>query len=314
MDSGFVLSIPQSNDKIKITKEQQEWYVIRDMYFGFNYVARDVKKAIAFAATCNHPDAQWLAKVYASYNDCGIQRRITDVFTNQGEEDARALTFAALLCYPIDKARLRKAADMGYAFAQSQMKQFKYALQAALQGEREAFVFLQSFHRYKHFNCDNVVSDTLANEYLYGAALLGSINCFGALGWTLKEWDPRRWHWWGLLARFQGERMFIRHFSSVVSSTDPIFLGAVFMIGKMFNGHINVTLESFFGIPFSRFKEVVHHAFKAVEFYTKQCKCARLAVDTWSLVALRIGNCIINRDMRKKIGMLIWNARELAEY
>jgi hypothetical protein len=239
MDNGFVLSIPQSNIKITITKEQQEWYVIRDMYFGYNYTERDVKKAVTLAATCNHPDAQWLAKVYASYSDCGTQRRITDVFTNQGGDDARALTFAALLSYPIDVVCLRKAADMGYAFAQYQMAasvhfEYEYALQAALQGEREAFCLLQNVYRF-----NKQPNETLANEYLHGGALLGSIRCFGQLGWTFKEYDPQRWYWWGRSARsLYGERMFIRHFSSVVSSPDPIFLSAIFMIGKMFNGHI----------------------------------------------------------------------------
>ena len=51
----------------------------------------------------------------------------------------------------------------------------------------------------------------------------------------------------------------------------------------------------------------------AREFFDKQSIAARKAVDTWCLMACRI-NSKVNRDIRKKIGMMIWEARDQAEY
>ena len=51
----------------------------------------------------------------------------------------------------------------------------------------------------------------------------------------------------------------------------------------------------------------------AREFFDMQCRAARKAVDTWCLMACRI-NSKVNRDIRKKIGMMIWQARDQAEY
>ena len=53
---------------------------------------------------------------------------------------------------------------------------------------------------------------------------------------------------------------------------------------------------------------------RAIAFYEFQCVSARRAVDTWCLVARRIAGESVNRDIRRKIGMLIWEAREQADY
>ena len=48
-------------------------------------------------------------------------------------------------------------------------------------------------------------------------------------------------------------------------------------------------------------------------FSYAQCAADRKAVDAWCLMAVRI-NSKVNRDIRKMIGMIIWEARELADY
>ena len=50
-----------------------------------------------------------------------------------------------------------------------------------------------------------------------------------------------------------------------------------------------------------------------LQFFLFQCAAARAAVDAWCLMARRI-NGKVYRDIRKKIGMLIWEARELGNY
>ena len=61
------------------------------------------------------------------------------------------------------------------------------------------------------------------------------------------------------------------------------------------------------------FDSRVGPANKAIDFFVAQCAAARKAVDMWCLLAVRL-NSKVNKDIRKKIGMLIWEARDKAEY
>ena len=93
---------------------------------------------------------------------------------------------------------------------------------------------------------------------------------------------------------------------------DASLAPAVFMIGRALKGHIGTEREIIFG-EFSKFDSRVGPANRAVGFFFFQCAAARAAVDMWCLMARRI-NSKVNRDIRKKIGMLIWEARELGNY
>jgi len=84
------------------------------------------------------------------------------------------------------------------------------------------------------------------------------------------------------------------------------------MIGRALKGHINTEKKEIFGRKFSDARIIT--ANRAVAFFTFQCSAARAAVDTCCLIALRIGNYVLNKDIRKKIGMVIWESRELALY
>ena len=83
-------------------------------------------------------------------------------------------------------------------------------------------------------------------------------------------------------------------------------------MGRMLKEHINTEIRSIFGKA-SDFEFRIGPANRAVAFFSFQCAAARAAVDTWCLLARRI-NSKVNRDIRKKIGMLIWEARELGNY
>ena len=84
------------------------------------------------------------------------------------------------------------------------------------------------------------------------------------------------------------------------------------MIGRALNGHINEEKKDIFGDDY-QFDSWIGPANRALAFFSFQCASARAAVDAWCLMTRRI-NGTVNRDIRKKIGMLIWEARELAEY
>jgi hypothetical protein len=126
-----------------------EWYEIRDLLFGYNEKKQDVKRALELAATCRHPDAQWLTHVCAG-KDVHVKtmEEAKAVFLAQGNDNGRALCFAALIGF-CDVPRLRRSAELGFAFAQAQMyaqaedlERFTFAFRAAAQGEREGFYWL----------------------------------------------------------------------------------------------------------------------------------------------------------------------------
>ena len=97
---------------------QLQYYEVRDTLLGRNYVKQDVKRALELATTCEHPEAQWLSKIFAG-KDVKTPEEAREVFLAH-EPDARALCFAAVIVGPADHDRLRRAAEMGFAFAQAQ--------------------------------------------------------------------------------------------------------------------------------------------------------------------------------------------------
>lgn len=126
-----------------------EWYEIRDLLFGHNDKKQDVMRALELASICRHPDAKWLTGVCAG-RDVKTWEEARDVFLAQGSNDARALCFAALVDEDnVDLPRLRRSAELGFAFAQARMfsaagvlEGFTFASLAAAQGDRDGFFYL----------------------------------------------------------------------------------------------------------------------------------------------------------------------------
>ena len=80
----------------------------------------------------------------------------------------------------------------------------------------------------------------------------------------------------------------------------------VCLIGRTLKGSIDVERKQIFGRDYSDFDSLIRPATQAVSFYDSQIKSARLAVDTWTLVATRLH---VIKDMRIYIGKMIWEAR-----
>jgi TPR repeat protein len=114
------------------------------LFFGENFVVENIPLALELAASCQHPDAQWLIDACA-----GKDVRTEDakrVFSALGQNDARALCFMWMLGDHSKLAPLHRAAELGFAFAQTLLagrtqgdEKFKFAKLAAAQGERNGF-------------------------------------------------------------------------------------------------------------------------------------------------------------------------------
>ena len=125
-----------------------EWYKIRDIFFGLNYVSHNIPLSIEMASSCQQPDARWLTEACAG-KDVTTKEDAKRVFSALGQNDARALCFVWLCGAREDLAPLRRSAELGFAFAQALMawktegnERFKFAQLAAAQGEREGHLML----------------------------------------------------------------------------------------------------------------------------------------------------------------------------
>jgi len=251
--------------------------------------------------------------------DVKTREEAREVFLAQGNDDARALCFAALVDEnDLDEKLLRRSAEMGFALAQAWMfflteglECFSFASRAAAQGERDGFLYLGRCYR-NGDGCDLDLEKAKENYLL--AAKMDFVQAMLYYGEFLDDSDPQRWHWLGLAAARGDASRFLTNFPSLVIcfESDRSLAPAVLAIGRALRGHIDEETKEIFGDT-STFDSRIGPANRAIDFFTAQCAAARKAVDAWCLIARRVDG-LINKDVRKKIGMLIWEARDLALY
>ena len=140
------------------------------------------------------------------------------------------------------------------------------------------------------------------------------VSAMSFYGELLDETDLQRWRWWGIAAARERPFNLLVGFPRLVDrfQSDPSLAPVVFMIGRALRGHIDTEKREIFGES-HRFDACIGPANQSIAFFTAQCAAARKAVDAWCLLAVQI-NSKVNRDIRKKIGMMIWEARVQADY
>ncbi|MBX9636015.1 MAG: hypothetical protein K2Q45_00500 [Nitrosomonas sp.] len=283
---GVTIVIPQTDIKVFVSAEQIKWMDIRDYWFGFNGRNRKHDLAIKLAYRCKHPDAQWLYK-------------------EEAEESLALFLKASVSGYHIDMELLNEAASKGNIYAKILVATFfsnednlPFLKECLLLGEREVFRYFAKMYVYGRYG-----NSTVGYQFYYCAAQLGCVTSMLIFADSLDLFDPQKWYWYGMAAKITNN--YTRDFAKVIMNfrEHANHLDAVFMIGRMLKPEY-----------FEKTYIWVEIAEEAIYFYKKQCVRARRAVDAWSLVALRIGNHIINKDMRKKIAEMIWNTRNEIEY
>ncbi len=296
-----------------------KWLDVRDTLLGRNERKQDITAALALARDCKHPEAEWLTSIFEG-NDVSSKEDARKVFLSF-ENDARALCFSWWLADDRegDRTLLRRAYDMGNAFACSSLcdevwgvnkeEAFHLAQLSALHHERDGF-FLLGFCFRHGVGCEKDLN--LGKENLLIAAELGHVGAAFCYGHLLDESDPARWIWWGRAA-LHGRPVFI--LDSFSEQVQQFFSGygnatVVFLIGRALKANIDEEKMRIFGKVYD-FDSRIGPANQAVSFYDSQVKSARLAVDTWALVATRLH---VIKDMRIYIGKMIWEGRFEANY
>ncbi len=301
--------------------ELLKWLEVRDTFLGDNQRKQDMTSALKLAKDCKHPDAVWLSSICWKGDETKNQSR--EVFLSCENDEARAFCFAWYMSHERrnDLNLLQCSAEMGFGFACATLSErvwfeknnedaFRLAQLAAAQHERNGFYALgHCFHVGR--GCE--IDPRLAKENFLIAAELGHAGASERYCHFLDESDPAHWIWLIRSAsRGSSTYSFLPTFSKQVHNFFSGFGNAsvVFLIGQALKGKVNMEKKQILGWHID-FDSLVGPAHRAVSFYDSQTRLACLAVDTWTLVAMRMH---VIKDVRILIGKMIWEARFEANY
>ncbi len=297
-----------------------KWLDVRDTLLGHNKRSQDFPAALALARDCKHPDALWLTSLFEG-KDVSTKEDARNIFLRSFENDARALCFAWWLADDRKEALslLRRSSELGNAFACSTLccevwcenkeEAFRLARYAASLRERDGFRMLGRCFN-EGVGCE--IDLNLAKKFFLIALELGGIFAGVFYARLLDEYDPARWLWLERLALRGWPGPFLAFFSKPVKQLFCASGNAsvVFLIGRILRGNIDVEKGAIFGQSYN-FDSLIGPTNQAVSFFSSQSKSARVAVDTWTLVAARLH---LIKDMRIYIGKMIWDVRCEAIY
>jgi hypothetical protein len=152
-----------------------------------------------------------------------------------------------------------------------------------------------------------------AKENFLAAAELGEFAGMYYYGLLLDKTDLQRFVWLGRAAPHLGGSNFfgevngqMRNFMAGTGSAK-----VVLVIGRALKGQIAVDKRLVFGTITYEYDSHIRLVKQALHFYNFQLQSYRRAVDSWTLVGIRLG---VVKDLRKMIGDMIWGAREEAKY
>lgn len=285
-----------------------DWYEIRDLLFGHNYVKQDLKRAFALAAICDHPEARWLNGMIAD-NNIDSMEQLRTIFVRCEKNDLKALCFSALSVWPVDKQALQRSADGGFGFAQACIAErkrgedsFHYALLAAFDRERDGFFWLGECFR-NGFGCEK--DAVLSRENFMNAAVLGHVDAMVEFGKSFDWADPRRWYWWAKAAS-KGQTKFFFDYFCMKKASSPCH-NVMIAVGQALKEHVDKEKGQIFGSTYL-FDSHSDEANQAIDVFKTHCALiARNAIHSWSLIGLRNGVC---KDIRIMIARIVWDRRE----
>jgi TPR repeat protein len=269
---------------------QLEWYKIRDLFFGSDFVDRDTSLALEMASSCQHPDARWLTEACAG-KDLNTIEDAKRIFSALGQNDARALSFAWLFGDLCDSTLLHPAAELGFAFAQAFLagrtrldERFKFAQLAAAQGERDGYYWLGRCF-FDGIGCEKDLDKAKKSVML--SSEFGHVWAMIDVGELLDESDAQRWRWWGRAATHGASSSFLFNFAKQVELFNSGSGSAAVMlaIGRALQGHMNEQERTIFNNG-RKYDTLIVPAKQAIAFYEAQIKATKDAMRAWTQVGI----------------------------
>jgi hypothetical protein len=288
--------------------EQIKWWDVLDV---LEHIL-SLGKGVQMARECQHPDAQWLAALFPTGVEV-TEERFRAAMREQGD-DPRALYMLWLRGF-VDRAALARAAEMGYARAQTSLSMklededadlaAAYCQKGAAQGDPFCvFRFANCLPQGRGFAKDEAKALELfraAAEWDYPPALFG----VGRL--VFGEFDWERYYWWGRAGeRGSGRTGHGQIFCDAVERLLPRFergeLGRILhTAGRVIRKNFAVEEGLLFGFRYPGAR--VRTTQRVVQLYDEMMQRARRAIDCWSIMGRR---CRVVKDIRVMIAKMAW--------
>ncbi len=301
--------------------ELLKWLLARDVFLGRNYQQQDLEKGLWIACGCQHADAKWLVSVFPNGAPRTVQKA-KKAFLACGD-DAKALCFSAACgSYKggekmVQRGRMRRAAELGYALAQAEMcalatrleKQIRWGEAAYARDEREGAFQLSRIEEWKSGRDRRRALEFAADRKLVEAQFY--------LGLAFPPDNPIRYKWWETaLNDGYCQEPFVSGFYSLHGDAsserrkfDEDGSGqVVFAMGGCFVGRFDVERHELAGdeLNCSELGDVLRLA----KLYEDCCTNARIAIETWQMIAMR-NKSFINKDLRLIVSRLVWADRSI---
>lgn len=317
--SSFDYRLASCNSSKEIA-QSRKWFDIRSMLipdWHHENTADDDKSlchALKLCASCEYPDAKLLTTLLGNVKTLAEARAC---LADQEDHDPRLLCFAALFSNPVDMARLRKASDAGNSFAQVRLAKLSSGVEQRLalatlsanQGDREACDLLAHF-----YETGRVVCSSPMLFYLRWAAYLHDEFALGKMCGKLDYLDPESWFWKGHRAGFGWDPSYFASHRNVIEDWQSGSIVTQLRNGGRVLNQNPVVFEIGRALALYSLLQINNdNAAAAVAFFRYQSNCYRAAIDQWCLIALRI-NVKVNKDIRKKVALLVWASRNESLY
>lgn len=317
------MSVALLDFKKYVIFEAIEYYKMRDLLFGDNCQVQNITKALELAAQCTHPEAVWLTAVF---KDKAVSNRVTaqrilfntiDRSTSTREEIRRIRFYIGGLSDYIVEANGENARAVSLGYIPATVNKYVYPkihdmqlyFASAQYGERNGFYLYGMCLR---FNGNAAKSNTESIRCYEIAYALGCVKSALMLADFYHQFDIRRWRYLTFAALHNNARDYLENLDLVIPQEEEDISNNAelgMFIGKTLEENYDEHTRLMFNWHAS--SEVREKALIIIGYYTRQIESCRRAVDAWTLCAWRLG---IYKDLRKMIGQLIWNDRDLGIY
>ncbi len=290
-------------------ESSRQWREALAHLLGHNNRTQDLRRGLAAAAECDHPDARWLCSVFASGPPQTPEEAAHVLLSAKGNERS-ALALGALVSGKKNVDCLRRAAEAGHPLAQSELavisigqERLEWATKAAAQGDPRAKELIASLLWPGIGSHDRDDAIKLYRE----AADDGDATAqyyYAIRGCKPTQWE--RFRWLGMAA-VNGDRAaplsLVFQVSELLRGLD---LGkcherAIFEIGAVLEKNISES-GRVFGLKVENEEQRLAAA-RSVGLYKDWCAAARRAIKTWSMLARRFG---VVKDVRVLVAKELW--------
>ena len=312
--------------------EKRKWYEARGKFLG-QLDTVDFAEGLRLAKLSTEDEAKWLCDVFpvAPSNIDDVIKVFLDTAAQsniKASTKARCLAYAS--CLQDDENTSLRAANLGDSFAQAyvsdyyfaergdDVNQFLYAERSALQYDPAGMTALATLF-FEGIGC--IKQPEKAEFYYKFAASLGSVSASYEYGQILLVKDTTNLEAYIFLGkawkvshvifnqfRYAAEDVMLQVKAGLPKENlAPILfcIGEILCVKPLRNENPNAIRRN------RRCVDRNACVMIAAEMYKEWCRKARLAVDTWSLIAKRLG---VHKDIRILIGKMVWDMKSDADY